>query len=226
MVVGLVVPGLTQDNQRLITDETLEDLYRNGNHSVITLNKTYEGIKGTPFLVDEWLKGSFTLLDSTTYSNVDLKYDLYNEMLVVKDARTGRLIAPEPASIQSFTFSGRNFLALSVPEFEGNSKVLFWEIIYQGNRLVGRHINKILKEANYEGAYNSDKPYDELQETKPRYVYRNIENELVVFKKNKKSIMKAFPASGEIEKYIKSEKLNLKKEEDIIRLAAYMDTIY
>ena len=54
MVVFLAVPALTQDNQRLTTDETLEDLYRNGNHSVITLSKTYEGVKGTPFLVDEW----------------------------------------------------------------------------------------------------------------------------------------------------------------------------
>ena len=81
LIAGLPAIGLAQDDQRLTTDETLEDLYREGNHSVITLRKSFEGIKGTPFLIDEWHKGSFMLLDSTAYSNVEMKYDIFNEML-------------------------------------------------------------------------------------------------------------------------------------------------
>jgi hypothetical protein len=225
LIAGLPAIGLAQDDQRLTTDETLEDLYREGNHSVITMRKSFEGIKGTPFLINEWHKGSFMLLDSTTYSNVEMKYDIFNEMLVVKDTRSGQLLAPEPTTIQSFRFNNRLFLAYDISEFDENTKIRFWEIIYSGKSIIGRHVNKYLKEADYEGAYSAEKPYDELTESKPIFIYHSLSDEIKVFKNNKKSILKVFPSPKEAEKFIKSEKLNMKKEEDIVQLVSYLDTI-
>ncbi len=48
--------------------------------------------------------------------------------------------------------------------------------------MVGRHVNKYLKETDYEGAYSAQKPYDELTESKPIFIYHSLSDEVKVFK--------------------------------------------
>ena len=80
--------------------------------------------------------------------------------------------------------------------------------------------------ANYEGGYSADRKYDEFADKSSLYMSTQDDPAPAKVKKSKKQILAAFPgAEDEMSAYIKAEKLDLKKEADLIRLLKYYDSL-
>jgi hypothetical protein len=100
------------------------------------------------------------------------------------------------------------------------------EQLYEGkNRLIAKKI-KHLKFVEARGAYSENKSYDEFRYSPPEYYWIDNEGEVTQLKGGKKSILKALNDNGDLAGYAKNKGLNLKKENDLILLMNYFDTIY
>ena len=65
-------------------------------------NVAYEGTYGTPFLFTEWSKGIVIMSNNDTLKNQDLKYDVYQDQLILKNNKSGQAIIPVPGVVKSF----------------------------------------------------------------------------------------------------------------------------
>ena len=48
-------------------------------------------ISGSPYLLDDWLKGTVELGNKVSYKDVDLKYNLYKDELFFKNPKDGSM---------------------------------------------------------------------------------------------------------------------------------------
>ena len=92
--------------------------------------------------------------------------------------------------------------------------------------MVYKRYQKEFVRANYEGGYSADRKYDEFADKSDLYISRQNDEKFYKVKKSKKQILEAFPGTeDEISSYIKAEKLDLKDEEDVIKLLKYYDSL-
>ena len=158
------------------------------------------------------------------FDNLELKYDIFNELLVVKDPISGREVVPDPMTVLHFKIADSEFVQLFLEDaYLENER--YWENIYSGKSFLFKHISKYMKEADYEGAYSSNKAYDELVENKPVYLYSDGQ-EYIRVKLSKKGFQKLFEDDGNAHEYIKKEKLNFKNENSAILLLTYLDSFW
>jgi len=91
--------------------------------------------------------------------------------------------------------------------------------------MVYKRYRKEFVRANYEGGYSADRKYDEFADKSDLYFSMQNDEKLYKVKKSKKQMLEAFPGlEDEISSYIKAEKLNLKVEEDLVKLLKYYDS--
>ena len=222
-IISLVlVSNIAFGQISLETRTTLEENFKGSNNYIYTSARSFEGVKGHPYLYEQWSMGSILLADSSLFDNLELKYDIFNELLVVKDPISGKAVVPDPMTVLHFKIADREFVQLFL-EDGYLEKERYWENIYSGKSFLFKHASKYMKEANYEGAYSSNKAYDELVEDKPVYLYSDGEQYISV-KLSKKGFQKLFEDNGNAIEYIKKKKLNFKNENSAIRLLTYLDS--
>ena len=151
---------------------TVGDEYNQG--VVQTFNERYEGVKGSPFLYDQWIRGRITVRNGHTFENLKVKYDLYHDEIRVK-RQDGAIVIPEKSSVQWFTLDStttrvRRFVRVDYLEnyrkFPYNH---FAEVLYEGKSTLLALYNKSLIRADYRGAYNANRPYDKFSEVAISY---------------------------------------------------------
>lgn len=211
---------------------TMESYVSMGDVQVIqSFDLRYEGVKGTPFLYEDWRDGHVTLRGKedeeprTFKMNINL---LENQLFVVLYDGT---VGPLPSKfVKDINFKADTeeeskeikFVPMIRKLVEGinNETLGYYQLIYEGDMKVLKHIRKTFKEADYKGAYSSDIRYDEYKQD-TRYFVSADGISFVKVKMKTKNLEKAFPKhASEIRGIIKKGKLNLSKDEDIKTLFA------
>lgn len=230
LISGLTVSAQTRENSNL-TRDSFESLVSADEISTIVYNNRYEGIRGTPFLFDDWILGELVLTDNH-FNEVEIKYDMMEDNVLIMNS-SGIAIYPNKSIVKSFHFSNsegeyRNFINLALVDYtlgpDGNSG--FVELLYEGkNSLIAKKL-KFLKRVEARGAYSENRTYDEFRYSPAEYYWINNEVEVTLLKGGKKNVLKALNDNGDLASYVKNTGLNLKKENDLILLMIYFDTIY
>jgi len=193
---------------------------------IYTYNDSYEGVKGTPFVFEEWLKGIVLLKDSTLFKGLSLKYDAYNDELVILNTKNNTPMVMDKTPISAFTLATSeltpSMLFVKVPYDEKN---FFMQLIYEGKRIdFLKQYKKRLRKADYEGPYNAGIPYDEFIEGN-NYFLRFPTGKMEKTKLNRRSIIKSFPnKQQELKSFAKKNNMNLDNEQDVIKLIKYYIT--
>jgi hypothetical protein len=108
---------------------------------------------------------------------------------------------------------------------EQNAPV-FARVLYAGKSTLYKVYEKEFVRANYEGAYSADRKYDEFADKSSLHISTEDDPVLTKIRKSKKQVLAALPgAEKELSAFIKSEKLDLKSEEDLVRLLRYYDSL-
>ena len=94
--------------------------------------------------------------------------------------------------------------------------------MYEGKTALLIRYDKTIQKASYQGAYNANRPYDELQDEK-NYYLRKPDQTFIKTKLNKKQLLEHLTATPELKKWVDTEKLDLKKEADVVRLLSELD---
>ncbi|OON65821.1 hypothetical protein B0919_23310 [Hymenobacter sp. CRA2] len=174
-----------------------------------------EKMHGSPYAFTRWIPGEITPANPNLRPlKAPLKYDVFHQQLLTQvNGRDSALIVP--SLVMGFTLNDvvlgtdhpRRFVRFTDSPNPAY-KQQFVEVLYErpnGYSLFKRYDKGLLK-ANYQGAYSSDKPYDELVD-QPMYFLRRPDGRLVEVKLTRKALAAAAPAlqAGLAKRDIKTE---------------------
>ncbi len=194
------------------------------NQGRVMMIQKYTDVQGTPFLSDNWTKAIVRLKANGNFSNMQVKYDLVEDQLLFRDAKSDqpmefidqvlefKLVADDGSS----TVYKKGFKAS-----DGNTSNNFYQVLYDGGtQLLKRKVKKVIEDR----PYNSAVTVKTFNEVETYYIAKA--NEPLKIKKDKKQILTALADhAAELEKYFQENKLNVKDDEDLIKLIAYYNTL-
>jgi len=147
-----------------VADETnLAEIGDGNNASVVrTWDNRYEGVKGSPFLFEDWKSGYVVDKDGKRY-NAELKLDVYNGQVVAKSKRTTPIIL-EQHYTDSVVLRDQqgSYVFVDLSNTPGLDDGLYQVLFHHGDIIFLAKRIKFMEKANYQGAYATGNKYDEL----------------------------------------------------------------
>jgi hypothetical protein len=226
MLAGL--HGFAQQPTNQINQADL-DAVNTSEFLIRPFNIGYEGVEGTPFLFDNWSSGLIVMINNDSIGDYDLKYDIFEDQLVVLSKRNDQPMIPLQTVIRSFSLLdsiGIEHVFVNTHPDERQPEIKregFFEVLYQGRMQLLKKHKKYFVKADFEGAYNSGKRYDEFRNEVSRYYLLKPGGTFIELKKGKKGILKSLDDDGTYAGIVKDNKLDLRNEKDLIQLIIVID---
>ncbi len=202
-----------------------------GSNVVQLFDTRYEGIRGNPFVLPYWCSTEVVFKDGRRFKEVPLKYDVYQNQIVMRRPQ-GDSIILNPAPISHFTLqdvaAGKSYLFKKFtlpPDEQARLKNRFLQVIQEGSTSLVVSRGKSIVKADYKGAYNSGRAYDELIDDTQYYLLRP-DGSMVGIRLNRKSVLEGFAKhQAEIKAYAQQENIDFKDENAVGKLVAYANTL-
>ena len=198
-----------------------------GTGNVRTFDTRYEGVKGTPYVFEEFHPGEVYLKTKNKVAVQDLNYNCFENEIVYMDPATKVIRIMNRFQVDLFTIRDGDRVLTFVPvKLEDDAETIFAEVLYNIGSIVYKVYEKEWLNANYEGGYSADRRYDQFVDKYDLYFMKKGEKVLYKARNSKKQVIAAFPDhEKEISSYIKSNKLNLKEDSSLLNLLVYYDSL-
>ncbi|WP_293311056.1 hypothetical protein [Pedobacter sp. UBA5917] len=191
----------------------------------------YTEMNGSPFLNELWMGGVVKLANGKFYKDVNLKYDQILDEVYFLGEKDQAMLFNIPVlefKIQMVNVNGSfeecYFVNGYSPIDGATEKSYYQKLMYTGNpktQLVKRTVKKIYESRVYNSAVTS-----KTVEATVFYYLSDEKKKLRKVKLDAKSIIAGLgDKQTDLVKYIEANKLNLKKEEDAIKLVSYYNSI-
>ncbi len=225
---GIHNHAFTQDLQGNAAQENLDKIggmdYDIG--IVRKFDNRYEGIKGTPFYLEDWTNGRINFENGAATGELKLKYNVYEDELLALDRRSGAIYV-DKSRVKTFYLApsgGQEYVFTKLPHTKKENLETYYRIIYEGEVTLLENINVVFEKANYAGGYSNDKKYDEFKKYASFYfIPKNSQNPRPQkLKTNASAVSKMFPNhQKQIKKYINQNLLDCREEGDLIKVFKY-----
>lgn len=185
-------------------------------------SRSYLEVKGTPYFVNEWSKGIVKQYSGQSIKDINLKYDQVEDELIFKDQNGQELgfAAPVIEFKIDYVLDGVKKTSLfrsGFEPFKGSNEKNYYEVLLEGSVNLAK---KNVKSIQLYREYNSATTTKSIISRTKYYFF--ITNKLTEFKRDTKSLQLAFgEKSSKILKYIEDNKLDLKNDDDLIKVFAY-----
>ena len=184
--------------------------------------KKYGNIEGSPYLLNDWNKGSFKTVSGKQMNNADLKYDIAEDLLVFKGTDNEPMFLSE--KVVSFTIESPNGPRNFVNGFPKNDKInekSYLEEIESGKiSLYKRYTVSIIDSKGY----GSNAVSTLFNQNSTYYILKD--KNLIKFTPTKNNVFALNEAKeNEISTYIKVQKIDFKKDSDLKKLFEYINTL-
>lgn len=176
----------------------------------------YTDYEGSPYLINDWRKGTVVAkTNGKTYELAKMRYDIYKDEIEYEENQKPYRFANE---ITEFQLAGRVFRR-NFPNIETYNARSFYEVLYDGKIKVLKH---------YLVKVQSEKPYNSATEikrfVKDEYLFLMKDSKMIKLKRDKKAVLDLLAdKQSDLENFIKSQKLKLSKEDDIIALVEHYE---
>jgi len=176
-------------------------------------------LEGNPyFLSDDWMDG-FVFYDGELYENVFLRYDIFQNKLVIDHVQTHTTIELIVEKIKYFGLADHTFTWLANDQ-EGILKEGFYDLLYSGNVKVFAKRSKTVIE-NTDGKVLVTR----LKDKTKLFLFKNGKYYAV---SNKRSALNVFGyAKPEIKRFLSREKFNFRSAPEItlVAIGKYYDEL-
>lgn len=194
------------------------------NRAIKGFDLRYEGVKGTPLLFEDWQPAKLQLANRDTFSaSVKINVDLEQNVLLLqwKNGKVGQISLFKLKAFQIEDKDGTHtWQLITEKEVEGtsNSQLKVYEILYAGKFTLLKSIKKSFKKANFKEAYSIGNRFDEYAQ-EIDYWLREGKKPYQEIKLKRKAIEEALPHQTiQIERVLKTQKLNLGDEKEVVLL--------
>lgn len=184
---------------------------------------TEKDIQGSPYLDDNFVKGSVYTTSKTEYVDVPLRYNIYNDQIEFKTGDNKVLALAAPESVDKIEFG--NYKIVYIP-FSVAKKVRrsFFVVLAEGKASLFEKPRVTLKEATDAGAYQEAKPAEFVRNTDEYYI--RVGEDLAKLVGNKKDLLEIFPdKQKQLEAFIKKQKIKPNKPESLKELVEYYNSL-
>jgi hypothetical protein len=190
----------------------------------------HSNIGGSPLLQSTWEFGVIKLKNGGTYSDARVNYSLFNDKLFIQ--RNGKMY-PFNYPVEEFSIEDSEDLnekkiyhfKNGFPSINGKDSSTFYEILFEGNSMMllkWKH-KKIREIYNYGATFQSE--YSPVSEFFVFFPKKNKMAQLGV-RASLNTIRKNLPAySNQIDVYNSTHTLNMKKDDDLVQLFSYLDSV-
>ncbi|MCU0392265.1 MAG: hypothetical protein MUE81_14205 [Thermoflexibacter sp.] len=200
-----------------------------GVNTVRVFDERYKGVKGTACVFDKWYPTDIYLTNGAIHQKILAKLDVYKgQDLVVLRKDKGDSMIVKYESIKSFVIENTDankqhvFAKFQVGE---NKTSEFCEVLHQGKFSLIAYRTKTLLPADYQGAYNAGRYYDEFLPNTELFIV-TPDNQIIKLKKSKKALLKILNQSEkEFVEYIEKNKIDFEKEGDIANAVAFYNNL-
>lgn len=203
----------------LYVGEDFMNRYRNVKINT-SKNNPGENISGSPFTTDDFVLG--TVIGYKT--NFLLRYDTFNDQMLVK-RKDGNIVIINKEAGTKVTFDDGTKYAVFDYTFDGTSKNGYLEVLLENSAisLLKKEVIKFVPAQKPASGYDRPKP-PMFKKSRDQYFVLNKKGEINLVGK-KKDILILFPdIKNDIESFIRSNKIKLTKEKDLIKLVEHINS--
>ncbi|UII23314.1 hypothetical protein [Fulvivirga ligni] len=178
-------------------------------------------MEGSPYINKEWLPGKIITSTGLEISVDQLNYHIARQILTFKE--NGKELTPQPTLIvHQFTLGLKKFEKI----IYNNKKEAFQVLVESESGIdLLKGFNISIQPGKASNGIIQATPDKYVQ--KESYFYRNSENSsLIEFKPSKKETLSLFGnKSSQMKNFISANKLNTRKEEDLIQIFNHYNTL-
>ncbi len=187
----------------------------------------YSELSGSPYLSSEWGKGIVKLANNKVTNGIDLKYDQIADVLLYKNSKDEVMEIAEPVAefkiaVKTKKGEEQHLFRTGFKPVGNNKESSFYEVLSDGNV---KFLKKTIKFITEEKEYNSSTVVKKINDKIAYYIVKPDEAPILVSKSEKDILGAINDKKSELTNYIGENKLNLKKDEDILKLLEYYFTI-
>ncbi|MDB5240238.1 MAG: hypothetical protein JWP57_863 [Spirosoma sp.] len=215
------------------TYQSTDQIVGSGPNGMInTIDHRYEGLRGTPYFLTDWTKGQIEMVAGLNYTNVPLKFNAYQQQLVLLRTWAGNdSILIDASQVKKFTLNssdGQTYLFKRFPLAKTGDQTLissYFLVLYEGKTALLKRITKTFRQADYKNPYSIDVRYDSFRDAFSYYLLKSDQT-LTKLKLSGKSIIDALSdRQDELKAFVKQENLNFRTENDAILLLKRYDSL-
>lgn len=208
------VSGITVFSQEMILHDPVSGKTFN--------SEKYSGIKGSPFLYENWISGSVTVAKGT-YKKLELKFDAYSnkiyfnkndELYEFEDDVISFVLMPKVSDSSTYQYFKSGFSG------DGLRSSQFVEVLIEGKISLYKSAIKLVTDVN-EINRGVIKTFGDAT----RYFIMN-DNKLKAIKMTKNDVLELVSDKQEkIQAYIDQNKLSTKKSDDLLQILKYYNSL-
>lgn len=191
--------------------------------SALSFNKNVHtqeaNIEGSAYLEEQFVNGVVALTNGTSYADIPLRYNAYNEEIEFRDNNGDRFNLNNPESIREVTIGKSKFIYTD-SKFKNENKKIYAEVLTEGTVSLLKHYRIKFVPAKEAESYKAPQP-PKLVKAPSEYLIQKADGSNQLFK-NKKELLKILSGKSEkINKFIDQQKLSFRNEADLISIVAY-----
>jgi len=178
-------------------------------------------IEGTPYLSEKYVPGE--ILFGTSRSTVPLRYNAYQDLMEYQ--QNGKALVLDPSTKIKSVRLGESTYIVDKFEFDGKTKYGFLNLLDSGKvTLVAKKVIKYQEPLKGKALDGGDLPA-KFSNPSDAYFYRVGNGELQEVG-NIKDMIASFPdKQEEVKQFAKKEKISPKKEEELVKLVRYYNSL-
>ncbi|WP_405609753.1 hypothetical protein [Polaribacter sp. Asnod1-A03] len=192
------------------------------------LKYNVDGIDGHQYYLDDWGTGKIIINDSISAPQSRIQFDMVSgEPIIGNSHKEKKGFILRDKSVTSFVINNRHFVRIPKSSFlENVDRDYFYTPTLTKENYLLIDSRKVLKEPYVlKNSYN-DTNQNKRYVTMTTFYILNKDNKYISVKLKEKDILKALVSKkSELKKYIKGNKLNLKKEKDVVKLLSYYHSL-
>ena len=180
-------------------------------------------IDGSPYLNDEFINGSIFTIQKQQYTDIPVRYNIYNDQLEFKteSGEIQALASPEIVEKVEFGEYKMDYLPYT---YSQKIRKGFFIILSEGKASLYAKKNITFKDAEPPGAYKEAQP-PKFVSSSDNYFIR-IGEEEAKLAGNKRDLIDIFPDhKKEVEEFIKKNKIKTNKPESLKELVEYYNSL-
>jgi hypothetical protein len=178
-------------------------------------------VEGTPYLSEKYVAGE--ILFGTSRSTVPLRYNAYQDLMEYQ--QNGKALVLDPSTKIKSVRLGESTYIVDKFEFDGKTKYGFLNLLDSGKvTLVAKKVIKYQEPLKGKALDGGDLPA-KFSKPSDAYFYRVGNGELQEVD-NIKNMIASFPdKQEEVKQFAKKEKISPKKEEELVKLVRYYNSL-
>lgn len=226
LLIGTVsLTGLqAQDNvDRFFMSQQLNS----SNNLMATYNANAGIIDGTPFYNTTWQKGTIKATDGSVYSGLDLKFESYSGLLIVKFKGDSLIVFPQVINEFSFDSNGKSkvFKNGYYNEKLKIERTRYLQVIKEGYWSAYKDVSKELKKSDFDPVFQTGSRVDRFVD-KERYLFVNPQGEWTALMPRRRSIERFFGGkSGQVRAFVRQNNLDYSNDDHLTQIFEYVNSL-